>query len=373
MYAVRDKRTLNRINEILLYVIMIEFHLFGSVWAMINVRGIPYLLLYWGFVGLALLKLCIQGNTWKEWLFIIGFGVIAVCSWKGSDDKTPLLLMLGVCCSKGVNLDRLIKIDLIVRIFSTISLIVLPVVGLAANHAHVWHTGRYRDYFGWEAPNGMGLAILIICMEWMFLRHLRFKWYDYAGMLLLNIFLNYTANSRFAELLIMGVIAAEFVSSIWEKTKLSDREYLLWTAGCAGALALAVLAPLSAIILYIYQNAFLMGLKGSLLSRFQIAGKFYAVNGISLFGHPYNPEVYDYLDMSFAYLSLHLGIAIALIVFVLMIGTIVRSYQRKDTKLLLIFMFVLLRSVFESEHFTLVYSFFPILLGTAVWNQESVS
>ena len=80
---VQDLKTLNRqvlhrkLNEYLLYVILVEFQLFGTVWAMMNVSGKPYLLLYWGFVALAVAKLCIQGNSWKEWILIIAFGIVS--------------------------------------------------------------------------------------------------------------------------------------------------------------------------------------------------------------------------------------------------------------------------------------------------------
>ena len=108
-----------KLDILFLFVVVVEFQLFGTVWAMMNVSGKPYLLLYWGFVALALAKLCIQKNSWKEWLMIAALMVLGVLSWHGSDDKTPLLLMLGVCMSKDVELDRLLKVDLICRICST--------------------------------------------------------------------------------------------------------------------------------------------------------------------------------------------------------------------------------------------------------------
>ena len=132
---VQDLKTLNRqvlhrkLNEYLLYVILVEFQLFGTVWAMMNVSGKPYLLLYWGFVALALVKLCIQGNSWKEWILIIAFGIVSVLSFRNSQDKTPLLLMLGVCCSKDMNLEKFLKVDLIGRVVSAVLLIALPLAG----------------------------------------------------------------------------------------------------------------------------------------------------------------------------------------------------------------------------------------------------
>jgi hypothetical protein len=338
---------------------------------MLNVSGIPYLFLYWGFVGLALCKLCIQRNNWKEWLFILIFGIAAVCCWKQTDDRAPLLLMLGVCCSKNVDLKKLLKVDMIARIFSGVLMIALPLAGLAVNHTHVWEGGRYRDYFGWEAANGMGLFFLIICMEWMYLRHRRFKWYDYLGMLAIVITLDVTANSRFSELLILGIMLAELATEVYKKIHIPIEAYVLWTIGCAGALFLAILAPIAAIVLYYFQNEFLMGLSGTLSARFQLAATFFATNGISLFGHAYNPDIYDYLDMSFAYLLLHLGVIITLIVLILMIRTIIYAYREKDERLLLLFFVVLVRCILESEHFNLIYAFFPVLLGLSIWNQES--
>ena len=60
----KTKELWSKLSEYLWYAILVEFQLFGTLWAMINVSGKPYLLLYWGFVALALVKLCIQGNSW---------------------------------------------------------------------------------------------------------------------------------------------------------------------------------------------------------------------------------------------------------------------------------------------------------------------
>ena len=101
-----------KLDVLLLFVVVVEFQLFGTVWAMMNVSGKLYLLLYWGFVALALAKLCIQKNSWKEWILILILMVLGILSWRGSDDKSPLLLMLGVCISKEVDLDKLLKVGL---------------------------------------------------------------------------------------------------------------------------------------------------------------------------------------------------------------------------------------------------------------------
>lgn len=360
-----------QVEEIIFYAVLVEFQLFGSIWAMLNVSGKPYLFLYWGFVGLALIKVSIQKNTWKEWIVIGTFGVIAVCSWRGSQDKTALLLMLGVCLSKNINFNRMIKIDMFARWLSSFVLIAFPLAGICENQVRI-DRGIERIYFGWQAPNGMGLSFLIICMEWMYLKHSRFRWFDYTGILMLTAFLHQTANSRTAELLIVGILIVELFSSFLKKWDYRIEEYKLWGLACAGALSLDLLFPASAICMHIFGNFVIMNFDANLGSRFQLPGMFYDAHGLTLFGSPYNPEIYDYLDMLFAYLTLHMGIVLALVVLVLMVRTIWYGYRTKDEKLLLLFLFVLLRSTIESEHFTLVYAFFPVLLGLSVWEKNRV-
>lgn len=255
-----------RVEEIIFYAVIVEFQLFGSIWAMLNVSGKLYLFLYWGFVGLALIKVSIQKNTWKEWIIIGVFGVIAVCSWRGSQDKTALLLMLGVCLGKNINFNRMIKMDMSARWISSLALIAFPLAGICENQVKI-DRGIERVYFGWQTPNGMGLSFLIICMEWMYLKHSRFRWYDYTGILVLTAFLYQTANSRTAELLIVGILIVELFNSL-KKWAYRIEEYKLWGLACVGALSLDLLFPAAAMCMHIFGNSVIMNFDANLGYRF---------------------------------------------------------------------------------------------------------
>lgn len=367
MYRLNEK-TVKLVNEILLYALVIEFQLYGTVWAMLNVSGKPYLILYWGFVCLGLFKLCIQGNHWKDWLLILGFGILAVLSWRASGDKTPLLFMLGVCCSRDLKLDRLMTADLAGRIVSALFLILFPLLGICPNQT-ISMRGIERMFFGWQGPNGMGLSFLMICMEWMYLRHRRFRWFDYAGIMGILVFVHVTANSRTAEVLMAAVLLAEAFAKLWERYGKRWKEYVIWTWGCIFALGMDLILPVFALVLYRWKKPELMALSGSFIARFQLPGMFLEAHGLSWFGSPYDPGIYDYLDMMFAYLVLHLGIVMALIALILMAGTILYGYRKQNERFLLFFMILLLRSMAESEHLNLLYAFLPVLLGLAFWNR----
>ena len=302
-------------------------------------------------------------------MFIFSFGILAIISWQCSEDKSPLLLMLGVCISKGVNLDKLLKVDLIFRVISTILLILLPAMGIFENMI-IQERGITRMYFGWQAANGMGFSFFMICLEWMYFRHRKFQWFDYAGILAMVVFLDKTANSRTAELLMLAIIVLEMVVSIKERCFPKLEEYKVWVVGCVIGLIMDIGTFALSMYFYLVRQDIWNSLAATFTSRFRTPGAFLEAHGWTLFGSPYNPEVYDYLDIGFAYLTLHLGIIIAMIVLILMVRTLIYGYQNHDEKLLLLFMFVCVRSMTESEHFTLVYAFFPVLLGMGIWKEQ---
>lgn len=358
-----------KLDVLLLFVVVVEFQLFGTVWAMMNVSGKLYLLLYWGFVALALAKLCIQKNSWKEWILILILMVLGILSWRGSDDKSPLLLMLGVCISKEVDLDKLLKVDLVCRICNICILILFPLLGICENMVKL-ERGINRYYFGWQAPGAMGLSFLIICIEWMYFRHGRFKWFDYAGIAALLVFLDRTANSRSSEMLILGILCVEIFTVLYKKMRLPWEEYQLYAAGCITALVLDLTSFAFAMSYHMAGNDTLMTMDRNFFSRFSLPRAFLDVHGWTLLGSPYDPEVYDYLDISFAYLSLHLGILIAVAVFVLFAGSIVYGWKKKDVRFQLVLLLFLLRSIVESDHFTLLYAPLPIVLGIWLWHRR---
>lgn len=366
---IEKQNMISKCNEYLLYAIIVEFQLFGTVWVMIGVEGKAYLFLYWGFVALALVKLCIQQNSWNEWLMIIVFGIVSVLSFRSSQDKTPILLMLGVCCSKDVRMDKLLRVDLISRVVSAVLLVVLPLAGLYENKV-LFSRGIYRTCFGWQEPNGMGFSFTVMAMEWMYLRHRRFKWFDYAGIIAMILFLDRTANSRTAEFLMVGILIAEFISTYTRKLKSKDDVYKVWTACCIIAFAMVVFAFVSAIVIYYFKQPLWNTFESTLMKRLRKPGLFLENHGWSLFGRPYSEGIDEYLDILFAYLTLHLGIIVAGIVLVLFIKAILYGYKKMDEKYLLLLLFVISRSIVESEHLTLVYSWFPILFGMAMFDSQ---
>lgn len=356
--------------EILFYIVLTGLLLYGNIWATYGVSGVLYIVLFYGFVLLGWGKVVLQKNTMKEWALIGVLGVLSVISWRVSQDKTPVLLALGILGSKNLKLDRLVKISLISNIFISGVLIAVPLLGIEPMYM-TQQGDRIRYFFNWNCPGAMGLTALVICMEWMYLRHLKFRWFDYAGICTVWMFEHFTGNARTTDVIMVVLLASEFFSTLLARKKPEWEQYRLWALGCCVALLASLVLPVIGVKMYLANPVDMSVSTSNFLSRFLQPGRFFEAHGMTLFGTPYDPNVYDYLDMYFGYVTLHLGIVMAVIVLILMIRTIIWAYKNKKEKLLMFFMFVLLRSTIESEHFTLVYAFFPVLLGMSLWEQKN--
>lgn len=366
MIMAKEKRGLT--NEILFLVIIEGFLLYGVAMELIEYPGWLYTYPYLFLMLLAGICICIQGNSIKEWAFVLCMGVIALFSYMGSHDRSALVIALVICCTKNVRLEKLVKLDFAVRLLSGIPYIVLPFIGMIPNHIKVMVGGRPRTFFGWYHPNGMGKSMMLICMEWCYLRHGRFRWYDYAGMAGLVAFLDVTANSRTSELLILGLL-------FWEAFSTALRKYnkdtcAVWTFLTSAALGGAVALPVFAVLFFEKFSNVILERMGTVGSRLHLTWSFVQVHGITLFGSSYTPGSDEYLDMLFANAVFRQGYVFGLILIGLSILAVWYAYRKRDERYLLLLFVFFAYGMMESEHLNPIYAFFPLLLGIPVFDQK---
>ena len=122
--------------------------------------------------------------------------------------------MMLLFCAKNIEIRKIVKLDLYIRIVRCILFFTLPFMGLMINEINIWIGGRTRTFFGWTHPNMMGLDFLLLAMDIMYLRKEKKKWYDiilYIGLILL---LEKTANSRTAEVIILMLIIIQILNAL---------------------------------------------------------------------------------------------------------------------------------------------------------------
>lgn len=363
----------NEISTIFLYILYFLLGMYYPFFSFMR-QTVPQ---YWNQVTLfyhillilLLVKVIIQKNSVLDCFFLIVLLYLCYKSYQYNYDFYNIFgTMMFLCCAKNIEIKKIVKLDLYVRIVRSALFLTLPFMGLMINKINVWIGGRTRTFFGWTHANMMGLDFLLLAMDIMYLRKECKKWYDcilYAGFI---IFLDLTANSRTAEVVIAMLIVIHLLSIVIPKNWF-HKMMVLFTSG---TFLLCVCIPFIGSYLYIRKPELFLQHDGTMLSRIQLTTTFYLRNGgVGFYGFPIEDE--DCLDMMFAYIGLHWGIAAFIIIVAAITYAIYKASSEQNTVFLVLLFSFLIYGWAEVAPIYPVYSYFSLLLGYYIMNHKPFS
>lgn len=363
----------NEISTIFLYILYFLLGMYYPLFSFMR-QTVPQ---YWNQVTLfyhillilLLVKVILQKNSVLDCFFLIVLLYLCYKSYQYNYDFYNIFgTMMFLCCAKNIEIKKIVKLDLYVRIVRSALFLTLPFMGLMINKINVWIGGRTRTFFGWTHANMMGLDFLLLAMDIMYLRKECKKWYDcilYAGFI---IFLDLTANSRTAEAVIAMLIVIHLLSIVIPKNWF-HKMMVLFTSE---AFLLCVCIPFIGSYLYIRKPELFLQHDGTMLSRIQLTTTFYLRNGgVGFYGFPIEDE--DCLDMMFSYIGLHWGIAAFIIIVAAITYAIYKASSEQNTVFLVLLFSFLVYGLAEVAPIYPVYSYFSLLLGYYIMNHKPFS
>ena len=363
----------NEISTIFLYILYFLLGMYYPLFSFMR-QTVPQ---YWNQVTLfyhillilLLVKVILQKNSVLDCFFLIVLLYLCYKSYQYNYDFYNIFgTMMFLCCAKNIEIKKIVKLDLYVRIVRSALFLTLPFMGLMINKINVWIGGRTRTFFGWTHANMMGLDFLLLAMDIMYLRKECKKWYDcilYAGFI---IFLDLTANSRTAEAVIAMLIVIHLLSIVIPKNWFHKMMVLF----ASGAFLLCVCIPFIGSYLYIRKPELFLQHDGTMLSRIQLTTTFYLRNGgVGFYGFPIEDE--DCLDMMFSYIGLHWGIAAFIIIVAAITYAIYKASSEQNTVFLVLLFSFLVYGLAEVAPIYPVYSYFSLLLGYYIMNHKPFS
>ena len=363
----------NEISTIFLYILYFLLGMYYPLFSFMR-QTVPQ---YWNQVTLfyhillilLLVKVILQKNSVLDCFFLIVLLYLCYKSYQYNYDFYNIFgTMMFLCCAKNIEIKKIVKLDLYVRIVRSALFLTLPFMGLMINKINVWIGGRTRTFFGWTHANMMGLDFLLLAMDIMYLRKECKKWYDcilYAGFI---IFLDLTANSRTAEAVIAMLIVIHLLSIVIPKNWF-HKMMVLFTSG---AFLLCVCIPFIGSYLYIRKPELFLQHDGTMLSRIQLTTTFYLRNGgVGFYGFPIEDE--DCLDMMFSYIGLHWGIGAFIIIVAAITYAIYKASSEQNTVFLVLLFSFLVYGLAEVAPIYPVYSYFSLLLGYYIMNHKPFS
>ena len=362
----------NEISTIFLYILYFLLGMYYPLFSFMR-QTVPQ---YWNQVTLfyhillilLLVKVILQKNSVLDCFFLIVLLYLCYKSYQYNYDFYNIFgTMMFLCCAKNIEIKKIVKLDLYVRIVRSALFLTLPFMGLMINKINVWIGGRTRTFFGWTHANMMGLDFLLLAMDIMYLRKECKKWYDcilYAGFI---IFLDLTANSRTAEAVIAMLIVIHLLSIVIPKNWF-HKMMVLFTSG---AFLLCVCIPFIGSYLYIRKPELFLQHDGTMLSRIQLTTTFYLRNGgVGFYGFPIEDE--DCLDMMVS-IGLHWGIAAFIVIVAAITYAIYKASSEQNTVFLVLLFSFLVYGWAEVAPIYPVYSYFSLLLGYYIMNHKPFS
>ena len=361
-----------RFNSILASAVTEGFLLYGVLstvceaqWPVMETVGRYWLL---GVYAILAVKVLLEKNRWTDWLMIIGLCGLSELSRITTQTNAVLWFAAGILLAKNIDLDKVLKADLLTRVLLGGCLIVLPLIGLYPNRSDLMIGGRLRSSFGWAHPNEMGLFFLMLYILWFYLRFEEWNWKDTLAMVVCIGFVDHFANSRTSEVaavLLLGfavlhmLVKRKTQDSILRIKGVSALAACVLLGGCGCLLGLMTIATPG--------TAWLNYFPETVSSRLLLANRFWTAQGFTLFGQVFDNTAYNYLDIMYAYLGLNLGLIVLVGFLALNLLAIWNAYRQKDEKILIILLIFITYSLLEHEHFKMLSGFYPVLLGYYVW------
>lgn len=299
--------------------------------------GVLQPLSYGALAMLALAFLArIRSYSAVEALILALFTVISLYQLVVAKNYSLVKYALLLAGMKGISFDRCIRFDVCVRLICGLGLVLLSMVGAAEDVVVLDSVRGLRHSFGFPNPNQLGMAVLIISLEALYLQRNKIRWWSMAFIAIMVSWTSVVTDSRSTVLIV--IIAMAFC--LFRRTALSGLEgsRLLRFVVSNSAIVLFVLTWVM-YLLYVQGNPLAVSFDGfstGRLARIQLFATFF---NPSLLGQ--NLEVADAsLDTAYAYMVYGYGMALT-IVFLLSFRALERRLFDTGNHVLMIILFCL--------------------------------
>lgn len=309
--------------------------------------------------GLIAILLCSRRTTIQAVEMAIVLLAIGIMGTINSSHHL-LLLFLFAFASLDIDFSKLIKVDLIVRMAVILFASLLTAVGMATD-VLIYRTDNLggvsivRHSLGFIHPNTLMVMVLLVLLEWIYLRFRRLTWWEVLVLVGVALGYNYLTNSRTSTMLalmgIIGVYALQLLAvHASDKVNNGVRRVLNWLL----LICVPVLAILDIAIMYLPSNSGLfMKLNGFLANRVAIGQYYLQQTGITwLGGHITSNYVQDGvaygIDSSYVYQVVFYGLIVLLAFIWIMQRSITHMVKIGATDVAYIFALTALLAVTEA-------------------------
>lgn len=266
-------------------------------------------------------------------------------------DRGWLISILFLVNASGINLKRLMKIDLKLKIILLVALLLLCVFGITENRIFIVGS-VYKNSLGFHNPNMLAFYVVTIMIEWLCLHYGAIKKYQYLTLLALGYIVNVVSAARTSLytffIVLVFYIFADFAPRIF---------YLSITKVMIGLLT-PVLAVLSFFLSYLYLcgNDVAFMLDKITTGRLRYAAYALSKYGVGLIGKPFNTSADLMLDNAYIYGAICYGMIFLVLLCLMYSGLFIKLIRHRKINIMLLGVFFVVSGLGEHMMYSAIYN-----------------
>ncbi len=312
--------------------------------------------------------------------FIISAIIVCFISSRLSGDYLPLRFIFVILASKNVEFDKLVKNDMMVRIFLLIIVVLLHCFGMTNDYILYRSDGTIRNSMGFSHPNVFSFHLLIIGFEFFYIKYInksKIKIMDYLFLIIVLIVMNVCSDSR-SSMLAVSFFGIMFIfrNNLFNLCK--KHKSALFTFGFMFIL-LTIISYVCAVT-YTPSNSFLYKLDSLTSYRLFYSNYFYNTYGLSMFGQKIITISTEFarlngvnalvLDNVYIQLLVRYGLCVYCVFATLFIKGTYYSYEKKNMYMFIILITLVIFGLMESSILIIEICPFLIYFNNIIYNKE---
>ncbi|WP_156177736.1 hypothetical protein [Bacillus sp. SA1-12] len=210
--------------------------------------------------------------------------VVLLLVFKSNNGVLDLITVFVFAFSmKRVSFDKIVKADILVKGVACALVVMLALMGVIDSQISYSSRGILRTSLGFTHANILSLIILSLCINWMYLRFYKLKWFEYIILCLVVYGLYFTTNSLTSIIGISFLLTFNLLARLVKRLNIG---YIPLSVFLTLIIPTVFSLSLFLAINYSTLNPTLVALNELTTGRVSSMNSFYNQYGISLFGKP---------------------------------------------------------------------------------------
>lgn len=323
-------------------------------------------------------KLLLEKHT-RRFLLIFFLAIclaitIAISTNKIFDGLTIISTIMLIVSVKNINFRKVLVFWSVSTVLFMLFVFILLKLGIIENTLRIQLGGRYRFSQGYQFVSLGANYLFHITLVYLYLRRDRIRFWEIMLLGIVNyyFYINTDTKSAFFLSILALIVVYLFRNKEINQKTLKVTGLIVWTAG--------VIVPV--VLTYFYNPSikFFQTLNTTLTGRLSLGHKTMLLYGVDLFGQRIDWELqqrstsvfddYLYVDSSFVNILLHYGVILLFVIWLSYYLLIKRGYF--NTVEMLVFIVLILHSMFDPQFFELMYNPLLLLIGL-VWGGNELN